>query len=171
MLEYLSATATCARIASTTMDYMSRGRLRDWLFGIESHSLGEAWPDVLGVTIVVVTTALFMMGLEVRISCLFTTIEGLTFIFFKKSVALAIMLYIGLIGSLMFFVIVGSFHTDTKFWSWAEDFNLRNWKHVSLVWIAARKVMCEVLDIDSCGDVFLRFPDHVGNTGKTKTVP
>lgn len=65
MLTQLTAAATCARIASATMDYMSDGRSRVWLFGYESHSLGEAWPDVLGVTIIVVVTAMFMLGLEV----------------------------------------------------------------------------------------------------------
>lgn len=65
MLTQLTASATCARIASATMDYMSNGRSRVWLFGYESHSLGEPWPDVLGVTIIVVITAMFMLGLDV----------------------------------------------------------------------------------------------------------
>lgn len=65
MLSTLSAAATCARIASATVDYMSEGRSRIWLFGYESHSLGEAWPDVLGLTVIVVVTAMFMLGLEV----------------------------------------------------------------------------------------------------------
>lgn len=65
ILEHLASAATCARVASATIDYTSGGRLRDWLFGLESHSLGEPWPDVLGVTITIVVTALFMLGLEV----------------------------------------------------------------------------------------------------------
>ncbi|KAF5287284.1 hypothetical protein FQR65_LT02157 [Abscondita terminalis] len=108
ILELLAAAATCARVASATMDYMSRGKLRDWLFGLESHSLGEPWPDVLGVTIVVVTTALFMLGLD-------------------KSSILSILLYIGLAISVIFFIVVGSLHTDTIFWNWTEDFTLNNW--------------------------------------------
>ncbi|KAF2883508.1 hypothetical protein ILUMI_22681 [Ignelater luminosus] len=109
ILELLAAGATCARVASATMDYMSRGRLRDWLFGLESHSLGEPWPDVLGVTIVVVTTALFMLGLD-------------------RSPSLAILLYVGLGASFIFFIVIGSFHTDIIFWNWTEDFNLNNWE-------------------------------------------
>ncbi|KAK5639845.1 hypothetical protein RI129_010656 [Pyrocoelia pectoralis] len=108
MLELLAAGATSARVASATMDYMSKGRLRDWLFGLESHSLGEPWPDVLGVTIVVVTTALFMLGLD-------------------KSNTLSILLYIGLGVSVIFFIVIGSLHTDTIFWNWTEDFTLNNW--------------------------------------------
>ncbi|KAF5282431.1 hypothetical protein FQA39_LY17546 [Lamprigera yunnana] len=108
ILELLAAAATCARVASATMDYMSRGRLRDWLFGFESHSLGEPWPDVLGVTIVVVTTALFMLGLD-------------------KSNILSALMYVGLAVSVIFFIVVGSLHTDTIFWNWTEDFTLNNW--------------------------------------------
>lgn len=73
MLTQLCAAATCARTASATMDYMSNGRSRVWLFGYESHSLGEPWPDVLGVTIVVVVTAMFMLGLDVRSGISFCT--------------------------------------------------------------------------------------------------
>lgn len=65
VLEKMSAAATCARIASATIDYTSGGKFRDFLLGLESHSLGEPWPDVLGVTIVFVVTLLFMLGLEV----------------------------------------------------------------------------------------------------------
>lgn len=111
ILELLAASATCARIASATMDYMSHGKLRDWLFGLESHSLGEPWPDVLGVTIVVVTTALFMLGLD-------------------KSTSLSILLYIGLAASFIFFIVIGSFHTDIIFWNWTEDFTLNNWEYI-----------------------------------------
>lgn len=80
-MELLAAGATCARVASATMDYMSRGRLRDWLFGLESHSLGEPWPDVLGVTIVVVTTALFMLGLDVSRALYFIKLTLIILIF------------------------------------------------------------------------------------------
>lgn len=65
ILEQLASAAACARVASATVDYTSGGRLRDWLFGLESHFLGEPWPDVLGVTIMVVVTGLFMLGLDV----------------------------------------------------------------------------------------------------------
>ncbi|KAI4469879.1 inner membrane transporter ygji-related [Holotrichia oblita] len=66
IFELLMAAATCARVASATVDYTSEEKLRVWLFGLESHSLGEPWPDVLGVTIIAVITALFMLGLEVE---------------------------------------------------------------------------------------------------------
>lgn len=65
ILEKMTAAATCARIASATIDYTSGGKFRDFLLGLESHSLGEPWPDVLGVTIIFVVTLLFMLGLEV----------------------------------------------------------------------------------------------------------
>lgn len=65
VLTNLVAAATCARFASATVDYISYGHFREFLFGIESHSLGEPWPDVLGVTIVIVVIILFMLGLEV----------------------------------------------------------------------------------------------------------
>ncbi|XP_074032395.1 high affinity cationic amino acid transporter 1-like [Leptinotarsa decemlineata] len=64
ILTNLVAAATCARLASATVDYISKGHFREFLFGMEQHSLGEPWPDVLGVTIVVVVTLLFMLGLE-----------------------------------------------------------------------------------------------------------
>lgn len=70
VLTNLVAAATCARLASATIDYISKGHFREFLFGLEQHSLGEPWPDrrdadVLGVTIILVVTLLFMMGLEV----------------------------------------------------------------------------------------------------------
>lgn len=68
MLTNLVAAATCARLASAIVDYISKGHFREFLFGMEQHSLGEPWPDVLGVTIIIVVSILFMMGLEV--SCL-----------------------------------------------------------------------------------------------------
>lgn len=66
------AAATCARLASATIDYISKGHFREFLFGLEQHSLGEPWPDVLGVTIILVVTVLFMMGLEASVSCQWT---------------------------------------------------------------------------------------------------
>ncbi|GLV34720.1 torn and diminished rhabdomeres [Carabus blaptoides fortunei] len=98
MLTQLTAAATCARIASATMDYMSDGRSRVWLFGYESHSLGEAWPDVLGVTIIVVVTAMFMLGLE-------------------NSTSFYILLNTGIVSTLIFFIFVGSMHADVSFWT------------------------------------------------------
>lgn len=65
MLELLVASATCARLASATVDYISSEKLRDWFLGLQSHSLGEPWPDVLGVSVIIVVTGLFMLGLEV----------------------------------------------------------------------------------------------------------
>lgn len=66
------AAATCARLASATIDYISKGHFREFLFGLEQHSLGEPWPDVLGVTIILVVTVLFMMGLEASERCQWT---------------------------------------------------------------------------------------------------
>lgn len=68
ILELLMAVAACARVASATIDYTSEEQLRMWLLGIESHSLGEPWPDVLGITIIAVVMILFMLGLEVNCS-------------------------------------------------------------------------------------------------------
>lgn len=67
ILEILAASATCARIASASIDYITNEKFREWFLGIESHSLGEPWPDILGVTVVIVVTGLFMLGLEVKI--------------------------------------------------------------------------------------------------------
>nr|XP_022920946.1 cationic amino acid transporter 2 isoform X1 [Onthophagus taurus]XP_022920949.1 cationic amino acid transporter 2 isoform X1 [Onthophagus taurus] len=108
ILELLMAGATCARIASATVDYTSNQKLRSWLFGIESHSLGEPWPDVLGVSIIAVVSALFMLGLE-------------------RSKLFSVLLYITMTSAYTLFVTVGSLHTDIKFWSWTEDFMNRNW--------------------------------------------
>lgn len=64
-LSHLVAVAVCARILSATADHVTEGRTRRWLFGYETRSLGEPWPDVLGVTVVLVACAMFMCGLEV----------------------------------------------------------------------------------------------------------
>ncbi|XP_049873849.1 uncharacterized protein LOC126372224 isoform X3 [Pectinophora gossypiella] len=63
-LSHLVAVAICARILSATADHVTGGRTRRWLFGYETRSLGEPWPDVLGVTVVMVVCAMFMCGLE-----------------------------------------------------------------------------------------------------------
>ncbi|XP_041979631.1 uncharacterized protein LOC121733439 [Aricia agestis] len=63
-LSHLVAVAVCARILSATADHVTGGRTRKWLFGYETRSLGEPWPDVLGVTVVMVVCAMFMCGLE-----------------------------------------------------------------------------------------------------------
>lgn len=64
-LAHLVAVAICARILSATTDHVTGGRTRRWLFGYETRALGEPWPDVLGVTVVMVVCAMFMCGLEV----------------------------------------------------------------------------------------------------------
>lgn len=64
-LSHLVAVAICARILSATADHVTGGRTRRWLFGYETRALGEPWPDVLGVTVVMVVCAMFMCGLEV----------------------------------------------------------------------------------------------------------
>ncbi|XP_061383804.1 uncharacterized protein LOC116770190 [Danaus plexippus] len=63
-LSHLVAVAVCARILSATADHVTAGRTRRWLFGYETRSLGEPWPDVLGVTVVMIVCAMFMCGLE-----------------------------------------------------------------------------------------------------------
>ncbi|XP_022813916.1 uncharacterized protein LOC111347795 [Spodoptera litura] len=63
-LSHLVAVAICARILSATADHVTGGRTRRWLFGYETRALGEPWPDVLGVTVVMVVCAMFMCGLE-----------------------------------------------------------------------------------------------------------
>ncbi|XP_068633616.1 high affinity cationic amino acid transporter 1 [Battus philenor] len=63
-LSHLVAVAVCARILSATADHVTGGRTRRWLFGYETRSLGEPWPDVIGVTVVMVVCAMFMCGLE-----------------------------------------------------------------------------------------------------------
>lgn len=108
IFELLMAAATCARVASATVDYTSEEKLRVWLFGLESHSLGEPWPDVLGVTIIAVITTLFMLGLE-------------------KSTLFCVLLYLVIGCGYMFFVTVGASQTDIKFWNWTEDFMKRSW--------------------------------------------
>lgn len=65
-LSHLVAVAVCARILSATADHVTAGRTRRWLFGYETRSLGEPWPDVLGVTVVMIVCAMFMCGLEVN---------------------------------------------------------------------------------------------------------
>lgn len=64
-LSHLVAVAICARILSATADHVTGGKTRRWLFGYETRALGEPWPDVLGVTVVMVVCAMFMCGLEV----------------------------------------------------------------------------------------------------------
>ncbi|XP_013165156.1 PREDICTED: uncharacterized protein LOC106116002 isoform X1 [Papilio xuthus] len=63
-LSHLVAVAVCARILSATADHVTGGRTRRWLFGYETRALGEPWPDVIGVTVVMVVCAMFMCGLE-----------------------------------------------------------------------------------------------------------
>lgn len=111
ILMNLVAGATCARLASATVDYISKGHFREFLFGMEQHSLGEPWPDVLGVTIIVVVTILFMMGLE-------------------KSSAISILITVTLIWTFIFFNIVGSIHTVIKFRKWCETFRVHSFRKV-----------------------------------------
>ncbi|XP_028171252.1 uncharacterized protein LOC114360683 isoform X2 [Ostrinia furnacalis] len=92
-LSHLVAVAICARILSATADHVTAGRTRRWLFGYETRALGEPWPDVLGVTVVMVVCAMFMCGLE----------ESMMFTFM-----LLILLYI----FSQFFAIVGLMNLD-----------------------------------------------------------
>ncbi|KAI5644289.1 hypothetical protein NE865_03658 [Phthorimaea operculella] len=92
-LSHLVAVAICARILSATADHVTGGRTRRWLFGYETRALGEPWPDVLGVTVVMVVCAMFMCGLE----------ESMMFTFM-----LLILLYI----FSQFFAIVGLINLD-----------------------------------------------------------
>ncbi|XP_060803169.1 cationic amino acid transporter 3 isoform X3 [Amyelois transitella] len=92
-LSHLVAVAICARILSATADHVTGGRTRRWLFGYETRSLGEPWPDVLGVTVVMVVCAMFMCGLE-------------------ESVMFTFMLLILLYTFSQFFAIVGLMNFD-----------------------------------------------------------
>ncbi|XP_049818962.1 probable cationic amino acid transporter isoform X2 [Aethina tumida] len=111
VLSNLTAAATCSRLASATVDYISRGHFRELLFGIESHSLGEPWPDVLGVTIIVVVSLLFMLGLE-------------------KSSTISLLLFLTVITTFVFFISIGSFHTILQFTKWYENFKVHSVKGV-----------------------------------------
>ncbi|KAG5861913.1 hypothetical protein JTB14_010590 [Gonioctena quinquepunctata] len=111
ILTNLVAGATCARLASATVDYISKGHFREFLFGMEQHSLGEPWPDVLGVTIVVVVTVLFMLGLE-------------------KSSTISSLLLAALLCNFAFFTAIGSFHTVIKFGKWCENFKVYSYRKV-----------------------------------------
>ncbi|KAJ8969166.1 hypothetical protein NQ314_001907 [Rhamnusium bicolor] len=88
-----------------------KGTLGEFLFGLEQHSLGEPWPDVLGVTIIVVVTILFMMGLE-------------------KSSTISSLLFVALLCNFAFFTTIGSFHTIMKFWKWCESFKIHSYKKI-----------------------------------------
>ncbi|XP_066156787.1 solute carrier family 7 member 14 [Euwallacea fornicatus] len=111
VLANLVAAATCARLASATIDYISKGHFREFLFGLEQHSLGEPWPDVLGVTIILVVTVLFMMGLE-------------------KSSTIALLLFLVLLCKFAFFTFIGSFHTVADFQKWSGSFKVHSIKTV-----------------------------------------
>ncbi|CAG4982975.1 unnamed protein product [Parnassius apollo] len=85
-LSHLVAVAICARILSATADHVTGGRTRRWLFGYETRSLGEPWPDVIGVTVVMVVCAMFMCGLEE--SMMFTFILLLLLYLFSQCFAI-----------------------------------------------------------------------------------
>ncbi|CAK1580232.1 unnamed protein product [Parnassius mnemosyne] len=85
-LSHLVAVAICARILSATADHVTGGRTRRWLFGYETRSLGEPWPDVIGVTVVMVVCAMFMCGLEE--SMMFTFILLLLLYIFSQCFAI-----------------------------------------------------------------------------------
>ncbi|XP_047503773.1 uncharacterized protein LOC125048867 isoform X1 [Pieris napi] len=82
-LSHLVAVAVCARILSATADHVTGSRTRRWLFGYEARSLGEPWPDVLGVTVVLVVCAMFMCGLEE--SMMFTCLLLIILYIFSQS--------------------------------------------------------------------------------------
>ncbi|CAG9786708.1 unnamed protein product [Diatraea saccharalis] len=73
-LSHLVAVAICARILSATADHVTSGRTRRWLFGYETRALGEPWPDVLGVTVVMVVCAMFMCGNSIDAALPVTTL-------------------------------------------------------------------------------------------------
>ncbi|XP_050301326.1 probable cationic amino acid transporter [Anthonomus grandis grandis] len=107
----LVAAGTSARLASATVDYISKGHFREFLFGLQQHSLGEPWPDVLGVTIILVVTVLFMMGLE-------------------KSAVLSILLFMALFANFASFTFIGSFHTVNSFSSWVAGLKIHSPKGI-----------------------------------------
>ncbi|VVC89331.1 unnamed protein product [Leptidea sinapis] len=85
-LSHLVAVAVCARILSSTADHVTGGRTRRWLFGYETRSLGEPWPDVLGVTVVLIVCAMFMCGLEESI--MFTSLLLILLYVFSQAFAI-----------------------------------------------------------------------------------
>lgn len=103
ILENLAASATCARIASATVDYITNEKLREWFLGIESHSLGEPWPDILGVSIIIVVVGLFMLGLE-------------------KSQIFTALLLVAVLATFTFFISVGCVQSVINLTKWSEDF-------------------------------------------------
>ncbi|XP_057665328.1 probable cationic amino acid transporter [Diorhabda carinulata] len=111
ILTNLVAAATCARLASATVDYISKGHFREFLFGMEQHSLGEPWPDVLGVTIIVVVTILFMLGLE-------------------GSHTISVLVIVTLLCGFVFFTITGSLYTVINFKKWCESFKVHTFRRV-----------------------------------------
>ncbi|XP_060535967.1 probable cationic amino acid transporter [Cylas formicarius] len=106
-LTNLVAASTCARLASATVDYITKGSFREFLFGLQQHSLGEPWPDVLGVTIVLVVTALFMLGLE-------------------RSPIISALLALVALANWAFFVAVGGFHAVRRLDEWFSTFEIRS---------------------------------------------
>ncbi|XP_012156897.1 probable cationic amino acid transporter [Ceratitis capitata] len=63
VLSLLCACATLARTMSTSLDAMTGGMAHIFLLGRNS-SPNEPWPDILGVAVVILITAMFMLGLE-----------------------------------------------------------------------------------------------------------
>lgn len=126
-LSHLVAVAICARILSATADHVTEGRTRRWLFGYETRSLGEPWPDVLGVTVVLVVCAMFMCGLEVIVQCRFAFVPRKEFFLgmktgslfmsafcscFQESIMFTFMLLMVLYIFSQFFAIFGLINLD-----------------------------------------------------------
>ncbi|CAO1359584.1 unnamed protein product [Diamesa tonsa] len=63
LLGLISVSAALARTVSFSLDAMSGGLVRIYILGRNS-SINEPWPDVLGVLIVFIITAMFILGLE-----------------------------------------------------------------------------------------------------------
>lgn len=66
ILSNLGAAATCARVTSASIDVLTKHHFRDLLLGMEQSFLGEPWPDLVGVLVILMATIFRMLGFEVR---------------------------------------------------------------------------------------------------------
>jgi hypothetical protein len=68
LLSNMTALAACSRSLSATMDYISGGRGQQWIqakIGPLPSILGGCFPDLIALSVTIVPSVLFMLGLEV----------------------------------------------------------------------------------------------------------
>lgn len=76
LLSNMTALAACSRGLSATMDYISGGRGQHWIqakIGPLPGVLGGCFPDFIALSVTIVPSVLFMLGLEVSKLCAFWT--------------------------------------------------------------------------------------------------